>query len=367
MSAPTPFALELLLQTVADACVAEITAMRHELATERAAAAAARLDLEVSVERERARAVEAEAHLNAARLSLKLLADQGREDGLKIAKLEGALAAARETAKASKVSTTSQVRQPDRESVKPAPEATNEGAKPEPRPPSLPLSPPRATVEKAEVIPPAPRKGPPDLTGASVGDFGAGEKTTGRDGLGRILWRFTCVHGCGKFRIWSVQVVATMRNRRQAPKCQCQGGSPPYAHSTGRVPVAAAPALPVPNVAKAWSGRGRPPEQVRRQREREAFESAGARVDGPTSAGDHMLDGKLDELDTSVGDDLDGLLSRAMAEADGDSFIRRGAGGPAPRRPEREADDDQEDGEREPTEARDEDADDESAEELDFE
>lgn len=337
MTAPVPLTLDELLHAVVEACVEEITAARHELATEKAAAAAERRDLEARLVEAEASSLELAKDLEATRSNLKVRLDQRLQDVDTIARLTRELE--RELTKTAKVGSGSEKREP-----------------------KLPVSPPPASVEKAVVIPPAPRKGLTDLTGAAVGDFGSAEKTTGRDGLGRILWRFTCTHGCGKFRIWSVQVVATMRNRRQAPKCECQGGAPPYSHSTGRVPMAAAPALPVPTVQKAWSGRGRPPEHVRRERERQSLEAAGARVD-------HGLDERLDELDTSIGGGDDDLLSRAMAEADGDSFIRRAAAAPARRRPVRDDDQEDEDGssnEGEKSEP-DEDAEEDGVEELDFE
>lgn len=206
--------------------------------------------------------------------------------------------------------------------------ASNEGAKSEPAP--------RVSVPPGRYV-------GADLTGVTVGDFKGTEKLGGRDGLGRVQWRFECVNGCGRHRVWTAAVVSMMQKRRAQPKCECQGGIRPYSAVTGRVPMA-----PPPPVKR--------PSQARTEPQ---IEEAG---------GDRLLDEKLDELDGgSVVDDVDGLLSRAMREAESDRSRRSwgDVGGPLGRAGGRNEEDEGDEGEAPAAEQ--DDDDEEPVEELDFE
>lgn len=121
-----------------------------------------------------------------------------------------------ETPKASKVSTTLQVRQPDRGSVKPAPVATNERPKEEPA--TL-----TARVRAHRV----------DLKGVKLGTFEGIEPTSDRR-LNSVVWRFACTL-CRAERLWSSNNVNAIRKRSHGSfKCVCQGGAPPSKNTTGR-------------------------------------------------------------------------------------------------------------------------------------
>ncbi len=240
--------------------------------------------------------------------------------------------------------------------------AAKVGSGSEKREPSLHLSPPRVAVEKSAAIPArtpapraptversadasspapvqreavgastsAPRTGRPglDLTGVKVGNFVGIERTRGRI-AGAVVWLFRC-ELCGAERGWTNSHVQATKRARVPGRCSCQGGPKPIQ-------------APILRAAPAYK----------------------PQTNGLETA--EQLDENPSELD--VGDDVGDLLSRAMAEAEGDGRIRSiAARASRPRRP----DDDQEDedgssSEGEKSEPDDEDAEDDGVEELDFE
>jgi hypothetical protein len=418
LTAPVPTTLEELLHAVVEACVQEIAAARQETASARAEL---RRVLEVFTCNPE-EYPDARAAIRRARDRLEAERDEARREGqaaaesvLDLRKQLEALRLELVEAEDLRARTPRPPRAPTAE--RSADAATRKDAVTAPSGAGA-----ATTAQPTAVGAFNPRLGAEDLTGKRIGSYICEGKSDAPRRNGGAVWTFRC-EACGALKKYSVQDFRRLTKKHVTCPCQVPGRRPPskprevtdytglvlgsftvecrqrrsmttvnfrdyvrrgaaprcpFCDPTSRQGPPPAPAAPPPVVpptppspeAKPWSGRGRPPQHVRRQREREAFEGAGARVDA--SGADRLLDERLDELDPTTvgGDDVDDLLSRAMAEAESDGRIRSLAARAARPKAEREryedldGEDDEPRAERDPE---DEDADEDTTEELDFE